>query len=82
MNRVNIREIQELLGQKNIETTMVYTHVLRDMSNAPESPLDRIYPRKKHVAVSSLHRRISLSRIITGLIQPTRDTLFNRVYSI
>ncbi len=40
MNGINIREVQELLGHKNVETTMIYTHVIRDMSNVPKSPLD------------------------------------------
>ncbi|MEW6088709.1 MAG: integron integrase [bacterium] len=43
MNGVNIREIQEWMGHKNLETTMIYTHVMRDMSNAPRSPLDSLY---------------------------------------
>jgi integrase len=42
---VNIREVQSLLGHKNVETTMIYTHVLRNMSNAPKSPLDELYEK-------------------------------------
>lgn len=43
---VNIREVQSLLGHKNVETTMIYTHVLRNMANAPKSPLDALYSEK------------------------------------
>lgn len=42
---VNIREVQSLLGHKNVETTMIYTHVLRNLSNAPKSPLDALYEK-------------------------------------
>lgn len=40
---VNIRNVQELLGHNHVETTMIYTHVIRDISNVPQSPLDKLY---------------------------------------
>lgn len=43
---INIREVQDLLGHKNVETTMIYTHVLRNMQNAPKSPLDALYAKQ------------------------------------
>ncbi|MEK6568074.1 MAG: integron integrase, partial [Candidatus Omnitrophota bacterium] len=46
MSGTNIRQVQELLGHNNVETTMIYTHVIRDISNAPQSPLDKLFSTK------------------------------------
>lgn len=43
---VNIRTVQDLLGHKSVETTQVYTHVMRKPGMGIVSPLDRMMEAK------------------------------------
>jgi integron integrase len=44
-NNVNIRIVQELMGHSNVETTMVYTHVMDKGTQGIPSPTDVLHQR-------------------------------------
>jgi integron integrase len=42
MRGVNIREVQQYLGHSDVETTMICTHVIRNLASTAVSPLDSL----------------------------------------
>jgi integron integrase len=52
-NGSDIRTVQDLLGHKDVRTTMIYTHVMKKGPLAAGSPLDRLPGRMKRRSASS-----------------------------